>query len=169
MPHMVVPYRLCTKDANGGGSRPPIGSRTSHDNSHGWGTPVISELHRSLVETARRQGWQTGSWKDALARRLRLQPWAEYDSAFVSAVRHVRVIPDAFRFRVDQADRNHDWLLWIDLLEVEVTHRVSAAKLALYRELWFDVDCSARLELEVFQMDRFGIIRPLMNMELGIV
>jgi hypothetical protein len=127
---------------------------------------VISDLHRSLVENARCQGWQTGSWKDALERRLRLRPWADYDRDFVDHIRTIRVIPDAFRFRMARANPNKDALLRVDLLEVEVTHKVSPEKLALYRSLWLDFDCTACLDLEVFQMDRFGIVRPLMNMEI---
>jgi hypothetical protein len=124
---------------------------------------MIGDLHRSLVETARRDGWQTGSWKDALERRLRIRPWSKHDRGFIRDLRSFRIIPDAFRFRVDRADAHCDWLLWIQMLEVEVTHGVSPGKLQLYRHLWFAFDSTARLELEVFQMDRFGIIRPLMN------
>ena len=127
---------------------------------------MIGDLHRALVARARAEGWQTGSWKDVLERRLRLQPWSRWDRDFVHWIRPFRIIPDAFRFQVGRSDPDCDWLLTTQLLEVEVTHQISPRKLAQYRDLWLHFDCASLLNLEVFQMDRFGVVRPLMNMEI---
>jgi hypothetical protein len=126
---------------------------------------MISELHRNLVRQAEGQGWRTGPWKDAFAKRIRQRPWREDREEILDEIRTFRALPDAWRFRVVREDPFCDALLYVEFLEVEISYQVPADKMLLYSDLWETFDCSGLLEFCAFRMDRYGVVRPMMDLD----
>lgn len=130
-------------------------------------------LHRELIEQARGRGWETGPWKKAVRERLGhesllvLFSYAdrkdELDSVrfeaeqIIETVNEINRIPDAWRFRMEGFKEG--WLkpvLAIEVLEVEVTSRMTPGKFESYDHLWWRADATDMAHFRLFTVDHYG-------------
>ena len=126
-------------------------------------------LHARMIAAAcRDHGWQLGNWQEALAQKLSDAQWhnPNYDEVpdVLEMAAHVWGRPDAWKIREEAPEPGQAHaILVLDFLEVEVTHHIEDDKLANYETLWWGLDASDIMELQVYRLDRFGILSPLLT------
>lgn len=126
--------------------------------------------HKALIRLAcELGGWQVGNWRKGVVRELKakrpkgVRPWRREIEETVEIVERTPYVPDAWRVR--REGRRDGWgygVAVIELLEVEVTHCLSAEKESSYLNLWMDADASDYLDFRVWRMNRNGFVSPLM-------
>ena len=115
-----------------------------------------SDLHERLIWEATRKGWRTEPWKPAVQERLRMQPWIEEADEILALLTECPLQPDAWRLTIKRDGPGCDLLLWLEFLEVEVTHRISRDKWQWYSAIWEAFDLTDRLEFNVIVMASDG-------------
>jgi hypothetical protein len=128
-------------------------------------------LHNRLIDRALSDGWKRPPWKPQLRKYLKEAPWhgdgsdQDEDSDEILALfGDLHCVPDAWRMRVES--ESEGWLhpvLAVEFLEVDVTSHCDDRKLIEYDTLWWRLDGTEMFHLRVFQMDRFGLVKPLVT------
>jgi hypothetical protein len=121
---------------------------------------MANTLHARLLALAQRDGWNVGGWKSGIEKRLRMKPWwGDEAEDFLYALRGTSCIPDAWRVCVEGPRQGWGYpVLVMEVLEVEVSHQLSKAKISAYARLAADADCFYDLEFRLFRLDRFGFL-----------
>lgn len=128
-------------------------------------------LHNRLIDRAIRDGWKRPPWKSELKAKLKESPWCgdgtgqdEENGEILELFGDLHCVPDAWRMHTE--GKEEGWghpVLVIEFLEVDVTSHCDERKLIEYDTLWWRLDGTEMFHLRVFQMDRFGLTKPLVT------
>lgn len=123
-------------------------------------------LHNRLIRQAcATGGWKINEkdngWRKAFRAMLQDSRWDTDRADMIGFMAEMNARPDAWRMSVDD---DEDMLL-LEFLEVEVWHRISDDKKTIYQDFWWRLDASDGVRLQIWRMDRFGIISQFMTEE----
>lgn len=121
-------------------------------------------LHKQLIKKACEiAGWkadtQRRGWRPTMRTMLSDPRWADERDEIIEFIDAMDARPDAWRISI----RDEDSMLFLEFLEVEVSHHISEEKKEIYLEFWWRIDGSDGVRLQIWRMDRFGIISPFMT------
>ncbi len=121
-------------------------------------------LHKRLIQQAcETDKWRNGThrngWKATLRTVLNDPRWLGDRDDVLEFLKDMAVHPDAWRIWVDEEND----LLYLEFLEVEVSHHISEDKKEHYEWFWWALDGTMSVRLQIWRMDRFGIISEFMT------
>ena len=120
-------------------------------------------LHKRLIRQASTSGWKPNEkphgWRKAFRAMLDDPRWRDERTEILEFMKEFVARPDAWRIWVDDEDAT----LYLEFLEVEVSHHISEEKKEHYEWFWWMLDGSDGVRLQIWRMDRFGIISEFMT------
>ncbi len=112
----------------------------------------IKTHHSQLIDLAAENGWVRGhAWRSGLSRAG--NGYGEL-AELMESCSHDLPRPDAWRISIKGR------VVTLEFLEVEVTSGVDQKKDDWYRWLWDTFDATSHFHLNIWHMDRFGVVRP---------
>lgn len=126
----------------------------------------LKSLHDRLIQRAcASAGWKLNEkdngWRKAFLAMLRDERWDSDRDDMLGFMAEMNARPDAWRISVDDDEA----MLLLEFLEVEVWHRINEDKKMTYQDFWWRLDGSDGIRLQIWRMDRFGIISQFMTEE----
>lgn len=121
-------------------------------------------LHKQLIKKAcDTAGWKSDTnrrgWRPAFRAMLNDPRWIDERDEVLEHLSDFVARPDAWRIWV----RDEDAMLFLEFLEVEVSHPIDEEKKEHYKWFWWALDGSDGVRLQIWRMDRFGIISEFMT------
>jgi len=126
--------------------------------------------HGRLVAALLAEGWQEGGWRKRVSRSIRglgvlleIPDASDEAPLLLEDLEAVQAIPDAWRIQSEGPDNDphgQGWLhkiMVLEFAEVEVTHPMSEAKIAMYESLWWWFDASEYAHFRLWRVDRLGL------------
>lgn len=120
--------------------------------------------HQELVAQLLNAGWtEPREWRKAVRAVAATEPWCGDGGTEAEDVSKIladcRVTPDAWRLVVEGPDEGWCYpVIVLEVAEAVVRHDLDAGKLAIYEEMWMNLDALDHWYLRLWRVDLSGTL-----------